>query len=723
MCDALTVVMTKSTVSGLSVLLTAVSLIFAGCAGSDAFVYTGESPIVDGGGGGNDETPLSEIPQSVGKGGLTGERPEAPILVLGDSGSNYINLRWVAAARADGYRVYRKNSPTASYSLLNNVSGLTYGDGSLPSNASYRYVVRAYNATGDSADSNELSAGTSICVNTRDPIFSIHTNIPPSSKFRSWNKIGDQVTFTRTQSFTWGFDVSDDECDKAFSGTVSLCSETNSSNCYVFKTFNSSQWSYVTGWDSQSIPTTLDPGVYTLKLDAKMATSGTEFQASFPGFLTIKPLPTPNDGAPVKVSVTSPASGYYCAGEDVPVEYEFTDDTIGTGKLGDDWLLVTASATSVTSNPVYGRKSTASSKLYFKATTAGAYDVTVAAYDYDLRNTSVNVGSINILADNLTPANLTITTPPTSNLQFFKYLPAVSATATDDCHHLEYQFDIVDSLNTSPNVLRVLTPFSAANSIASGWSLPTDLAATSGYFRVQVRDAAGHVAALTNSKKYIFARTPFVELSVNPSAGPYNAGDRIALTIRVTDTDMTGMMLTSLTEKMGITGQPNTLLGPVPYSVQVVYPNFPLTFSGASYIFSVIVTDNTGLTGTRSITINTEGVSRGLKSDAPVVFLDLGGGGAFNREARFDLNDTRGLQWVQWLNAVDGFFVKDSGDGSITSLAEFASYGLLKSCAVDAVLTPAEATFCGIKLWVGSNAPSPASTGTLMDLDRSVSVP
>ncbi|NJM15202.1 MAG: DUF4832 domain-containing protein, partial [Bacteroidales bacterium] len=96
-------------------------------------------------------TPLSSTPAI----------PEPPSsLTATAAGTGQINLSWTdKASNETGFKVERK-SGTNSFSQIATVTTNTYGNSGLTAGTTYTYRVRAYNAAGNSAYSNEVSATT-----------------------------------------------------------------------------------------------------------------------------------------------------------------------------------------------------------------------------------------------------------------------------------------------------------------------------------------------------------------------------------------------------------------------------------------------------------------------------------------------------------------------------------------------------------------------------------
>jgi len=85
--------------------------------------------------------------------------PAAPTGLTATAGNAQVSLAWSASAGASSYKVFRATSP-GSYSspLVSSITTTSYTDSTAVNGTTYYYVVRAANAAGDSASSNEVSA-------------------------------------------------------------------------------------------------------------------------------------------------------------------------------------------------------------------------------------------------------------------------------------------------------------------------------------------------------------------------------------------------------------------------------------------------------------------------------------------------------------------------------------------------------------------------------------
>jgi len=89
--------------------------------------------------------------------------PAAPSgLTAAATSSSTISISWTDVANETGYYVERKTGPSGTYAVIRTLSANAagIGDSGLAANTIYYYRVRAYNASGNSAYSNEASATT-----------------------------------------------------------------------------------------------------------------------------------------------------------------------------------------------------------------------------------------------------------------------------------------------------------------------------------------------------------------------------------------------------------------------------------------------------------------------------------------------------------------------------------------------------------------------------------
>jgi hypothetical protein len=84
--------------------------------------------------------------------------PPAPGGLVAKAGDTDVDLTWQAAAGATLYKIYGSTVSGGPYALLNTATLTGYTHSDLTNGTPYFYVVKANNADGDSAQSNEASA-------------------------------------------------------------------------------------------------------------------------------------------------------------------------------------------------------------------------------------------------------------------------------------------------------------------------------------------------------------------------------------------------------------------------------------------------------------------------------------------------------------------------------------------------------------------------------------
>ncbi|WP_052342628.1 immunoglobulin-like domain-containing protein [Bacillus sp. EB01] len=89
-------------------------------------------------------------------------KPAAPIQVKAASASyNSIKISWGAVSGATGYEVYMATSPSGTYSYAGSTSTTSFTKGSLATNATYYFKIRAYQTVGGSKVYSDYSAAGS----------------------------------------------------------------------------------------------------------------------------------------------------------------------------------------------------------------------------------------------------------------------------------------------------------------------------------------------------------------------------------------------------------------------------------------------------------------------------------------------------------------------------------------------------------------------------------
>jgi fibronectin type 3 domain-containing protein len=91
-----------------------------------------------------------------GSGG--GNPPAAPTGLTAAPGNAQVALNWTASSDATGYYVKRSTATGGPYTQISTASATNFTDTGLTNGTKYFYVVSAYNSTGQSANSAEVSA-------------------------------------------------------------------------------------------------------------------------------------------------------------------------------------------------------------------------------------------------------------------------------------------------------------------------------------------------------------------------------------------------------------------------------------------------------------------------------------------------------------------------------------------------------------------------------------
>ncbi|ALN60412.1 hypothetical protein GLE_5071 [Lysobacter enzymogenes] len=114
-----------------------------------------------GGGGGKDAPNTGPNPATPGTPGTPGPTaPSAPTRLIASAGVGRVELSWNAAPGATSYEIYQGLAPGAQGAapVVRNVAGTAATVAGLAPGSTYYFMVRAVNAGGSSAPSNEASA-------------------------------------------------------------------------------------------------------------------------------------------------------------------------------------------------------------------------------------------------------------------------------------------------------------------------------------------------------------------------------------------------------------------------------------------------------------------------------------------------------------------------------------------------------------------------------------
>lgn len=126
--------------------------------------------------------------------------PAAPGNVSASALNATIKLDWSAVAAATEYRIYRATAAGGAYTLITSTTALTYTDTGLSDGTTYYYIVRTFNAEGESANSQEVSATidllptpTGVAVAPGDGVLSV-----------SWQPVTGAATYGVFRSISSG---------------------------------------------------------------------------------------------------------------------------------------------------------------------------------------------------------------------------------------------------------------------------------------------------------------------------------------------------------------------------------------------------------------------------------------------------------------------------------------------------------------------------------------
>jgi uncharacterized repeat protein (TIGR02543 family) len=137
--------------------------------------------------------------------------------------SSSIQVSWNGASGATGYRVYRSNSPSGSYSMVEaGTSSAYYTDTGLSPNTTYYYKVSAYNSAGESAQSSSASATTLSGQGgsaPSTPTGVTATALSSSSIQLSWNPVSGATGYIISYTDDFGMHQSEETTGTSYTHT------------------------------------------------------------------------------------------------------------------------------------------------------------------------------------------------------------------------------------------------------------------------------------------------------------------------------------------------------------------------------------------------------------------------------------------------------------------------------------------------------------------------
>jgi fibronectin type 3 domain-containing protein/regulation of enolase protein 1 (concanavalin A-like superfamily) len=128
--------------------------------------------------------------------------PVAPAGLAATSGDASATLTWNSVAGASGYRLKRATTSGGPYALVTESTGTSFADTGLTNGMTYYYVVSAYNAGGESANSTQVSAEPQAVP---DAPTGLAATAASSSKINlAWNTVSGANSYAVKRATTTG---------------------------------------------------------------------------------------------------------------------------------------------------------------------------------------------------------------------------------------------------------------------------------------------------------------------------------------------------------------------------------------------------------------------------------------------------------------------------------------------------------------------------------------
>ncbi|HTS57471.1 MAG TPA: glycoside hydrolase family 44 protein [Terriglobales bacterium] len=171
-------------------LVLATAVVFQGCGG---------------GGGSNGSTADGSA------GGNTGNPPAAPSGLTATAGTGQVSLSWTASHGASSYSIKRSTASGGPYTPIGTATTNSYVDTSVTQGTTYYYVVTASNSSGQSGDSNQVSAtpskGSFSGVSVQIGVLADRHTISPYIYGGSYPQDSAHVTDSGMTEVRWGGDA------------------------------------------------------------------------------------------------------------------------------------------------------------------------------------------------------------------------------------------------------------------------------------------------------------------------------------------------------------------------------------------------------------------------------------------------------------------------------------------------------------------------------------
>jgi fibronectin type 3 domain-containing protein len=128
--------------------------------------------------------------------------PVAPAGLAATSGDASASLAWNSVAGASGYRLKRATTSGGPYALVTESTGTSFADTGLTNGTTYYYVLSAYNAGGESANSSPVSAEPQAVP---DAPTGLAATAASSSKINlAWNTVSGANSYAVKRATTTG---------------------------------------------------------------------------------------------------------------------------------------------------------------------------------------------------------------------------------------------------------------------------------------------------------------------------------------------------------------------------------------------------------------------------------------------------------------------------------------------------------------------------------------
>lgn len=145
----------------------------------------------------------------------------APTGVGATAGNGSVDLSWVAVSGATGYRVYQDTTSGGSYALVASPTATSHSITGLTNGTTYYFVVRAFNATLESVNSQQVSATPAAALPNPDPA------LPVAGRFLILDAQAAAQQFANGAAVTSWADISGNARHAAASGSATPSLITN----------------------------------------------------------------------------------------------------------------------------------------------------------------------------------------------------------------------------------------------------------------------------------------------------------------------------------------------------------------------------------------------------------------------------------------------------------------------------------------------------------------